>query len=44
MVMGIPGKIKRVITDKDIEKMKGVNERYRNLIPRYKSKFFEITE
>lgn len=41
-VMGIPGKIKREITQKDIEKMKGVNKRYRNLTTRYKASFYEI--
>lgn len=44
MVMGIPGKIKRPINDKDLEKMKGVNQRYKNLIPRYKSSFSEIKD
>ena len=42
MVMGIPGKIKRHITEKDIEKMKGVNERYKKLIIRYEANFERI--
>lgn len=42
MVMGIPGKIKREITEKDIEKMKGVNQRYINLIKRYQTNFNKI--
>ena len=42
MVMGIPGKIKRVINEKDLEKMRGVNGRYQALISRYRKNFIEL--
>jgi carbonic anhydrase/acetyltransferase-like protein (isoleucine patch superfamily) len=43
MVMGIPGKFKRELTNENLEKMKATNKRYIDLIKRYRENFFEIT-
>ena len=41
LVVGIPGKIKRSLNEKDFERMKENNRRYQMLIPRYLSNFKE---
>lgn len=42
LVVGIPGKVKKLLTEKDFEKMKGINNRYQKLIQRYSTSFKEI--
>ena len=42
LVVGIPGKIKRVLTENDLERLKGVNQRYKDLIKRYKTSLTEL--
>lgn len=42
LIVGIPGKVKRPLNEKDFEKMKGTNNRYQKLIQRYLKDFKEV--
>lgn len=42
LTVGIPGVYKRDLTDKDLEKMHDVNQRYKSLIERYSTYFRQV--
>lgn len=44
LMVGIPGVYKRDLQEKDYEKMKGVNLRYKGLIRHYSTNFYEIKD